>query len=810
MSFKTTYILFGVLAALLLVFGFSQMFGTRPSQEGYVMADLHREGITPEKIDVVEIDRKEPKAEKIVFTLDRPADRWKMTQPFAARADSDTIKQLIRQVVDAKKQEEGTLTPDLPRYGLVPPQATVFLRQGIEHEWILNIGKSFGSEGDQVVYVASGKNPDHPLAVKRTDLDAALKPLSDYRSRDLLTETGDWNAASKTDRIEVEETGHPAIVLTKGKGERWRFEKPPYGDADYDGGPSTGGAVTGVRPLLTDLDSIRIDPGDFVADSATDFAKYGLEAAKPERLRVSVRRKTANAEPGKEKTDEVTRTLLVGKKADDKSEKFYARLDNESAIVKVSARELDPVLKFAADPGALRNRDLVDIDQAKVDAINIENSHGKIELRKPQATWTMENPARPADATTITSLLSDLAARRNVQSFPDAAERDLGLDRPQATISLWTEGLEKPGPAKPGDKKPAAQPRLKSSQPAVTLTFGRSEGDRVYVRRETAESKAIVAVPSQLLAKLTKPALAFADRTLPSFSENAAVASVIVERQGQTDELKNEAKDSKLPGNWRFERPKELAGRPANTGAIDHIIAELRGLHTDKLVADQQSPAVLEQFGLKSPAAVATIRVLSDGKKAEEWVYRFGKETPEKSGRYASLNKTNLVFVAPAISFQALQNELQDPTVLHLDPAAVTTVKLVGWKQAVGSTFTLEAERKDQKEWKIKSPPDFDLDAGALDAFISGLTNLQAVHFLRSTAIKPEMKLGATDRLMTIEIGIAGGKAPTSLTLGNLNLAEKAYYAQSTAMPGVVFLVPEARFEKLLASPKFFSKGSGK
>jgi hypothetical protein len=201
---------------------------------------------------------------------------------------------------------------------------------------------------------------------------------------------------------------------------------------------------------------------------------------------------------------------------------------------------------------------------------------------------------------------------------------------------------------------------------------------------------------------------------------------------------------------------------------------------------------------------------LPDGKKQEEWTYRFGKETPDKSGRYASLNKTNVVFIAPAISFQALQNELQDPTVLRLDPGAVTSVKLVGWKQAVGSTFTLEADRKDQKEWKTKAPPDFELDAGALDTFISGLSNLQAVRFLRSSATKPEMKLGAADRLLTVEIGIGGAKTPISLTLGGLDLTDKAYYAQSSAMPGVVFLLPEAKFEKALTSPKSFSKTAGK
>src|SRR6516162_4411944 len=99
MNFKTTYVLFGVLIGLLLLFGLKQMFGTKPGEEVYLMSDLRQAKVLADDIDTIEIDRARPKEEKLVFVLDRPNKRWKMIQPFEARADNEAVNQLVRNVV---------------------------------------------------------------------------------------------------------------------------------------------------------------------------------------------------------------------------------------------------------------------------------------------------------------------------------------------------------------------------------------------------------------------------------------------------------------------------------------------------------------------------------------------------------------------------------------------------------------------------------------------------------------------------------------------------------------------------------------
>jgi hypothetical protein len=53
---------------------------------------------------------------------------------------------------------------------------------------------------------------------------------------------------------------------------------------------------------------------------------------------------------------------------------------------------------------------------------------------------------------------------------------------------------------------------------------------------------------------------------------------------------------------------------------------------------------------------------------------------------------------------------------------------------------------------------------------------------------------------------VEGEKAPLTLTIGKLDPNEKAYYAQSSNLPGDVFLLPQSAFEKRLSGVKAFSK----
>lgn len=827
MNFKTTYILFGVLAGLLLIFGLSQMLGTKPGEQGYLLADLHKAGVTADAIDTVEIQRTRPAEEKLVFIRDSTTKRWRMLQPYPARADSEAVNRLVRDLVNVRRDEKANVVADPAKYGLAPPAEVVTLKQGAEREWAVQLGdESAGGPSSALVYAATIADPKYPTAVKRVDVESALKPVRDFRSKDLLAEGADFGAAARLQSIKLQEAGKAPVVLKKSAEERWQLAEPPLGDADYEGepaaaAPATGPKrVTGVRELTTDLDNLRVESADdFVADNATDMAKYGLAADKPERLRIEVTRKPAPPVGGGEAAKEPEpRVLLVGKKADDKGDKLYARLEDDTNVVRIPAKSVEPIAQVAADPAALRNRDLAQFDASRADAVDIQGPAGAVTLRKPAALWQLYQAGKPrkAENSAVLDLLTALTARRQVQSFPaPAKEGELGFDKPQAVVSVWVDGLQKEEkkeerPAdKKDEKKPAeAEPKLKDPKPTVKLIFGRKEGNVVYVRRETASDKAVLAVPDSLLAKVDQGPWAYIDRTLPSFPETADVTGLTVERAGETFEA--DKTTDKTPAVWTLKRPKDLAGRKADATNAERIVAELRGLHTDKIVAEDPKADALAQYGLQAPSVKAAVRVLNkETKKPEDWAYLFGNETPDKSGRYAKVAQSDLVFVASPAVLDALNAELQDPTVFHFDAAKAKAVKLAGWKQATGFTFTLDAERKADKGWTAKTPPDFDLDAEQVESLVRALADLKAVRFVSRTGPpKPEAKLGPNDRSLQIDVSVDGEKTPLTLTLGALDTKDKGYYAQASTLPGYVFLAPQEPVERLLTSPKALTRGA--
>ncbi len=513
----------------------------------------------------------------------------------------------------------------------------------------------------------------------------------------------------------------------------------------------------------------------------------------------------------------------------------------------VTAKSLEPILKVIEDPASLRNRDLVQDDRMEMsaDAIDIQNAAGLIKLRKPQLTWEVfggEGAGRKADDSTIqgpTGLLAALHAKHQVEFPASIKEADMGLAKPEATVSLWIDGLDRtPKPAeKKEDKKEdqtdkkdekkdekkeekkeskETEPKLKSDKPAVKLSFGKRDKlggkDVVYVRREAGDETSILAVPANVLDKVSQKSLAYLDRTLPTFALNGDVIKVVIERGGQTFEIEKEVKEpadkekKPLAGpTWTIKKPADLAGRPADHFMVSSIINGLRTLRAEQLETEKASEADLDKFGLKSPKLKAILTVQDKDKKTEEWTYLFGKE--EKGGVYAKQSKQDTVFLISPTVLKPLEDELLDPTVFHFDPSKVKEVKVEGWKKAQGFAVTLDVVRKDSQSWTVKSPPDFDLDDAQVNAFLADLANLRAQRFVvRKGGARPEHELDEKIRSLLITLTIDGEKASLTLTLGKLDPNEKAYYAQSSSLPGDVFLLPQFIFEKRLSGVKSFSK----
>jgi hypothetical protein len=876
MSFKTTYILFGVLAGMFLLIVLAVWLGPAGTGDSaFILPSMHKkDAVKTDDIDLVEIDRAKPTKEKLVFQRDPNTKKWLLVEPQKLRVDKHTVDRLVNQVYDARRYELVDLTSNLKEWDLDPPLATITLKKG-DQEWKLNLGREREGASSGVVYVTSSDDPKEPKAVRRSELELAFRNLSDFRAKDLLTESS-LNLQS----VKLQKEKNPPIVLEKVAERRWRFKEPAnYGLADYEGeAAGTGAPAKGVHDLLDAIEHIRVESdSDFIQDRATDLARYGLEDDRPVGLRIEVTQRPGSMLGGDEKQPPGRSALLIGKKVEPKSgkkpdafsrdaqrsakekkeadkhddekhehkdeEKYYARLEGEATVVAVTAKSLEPVFKVIQNPESLRNRDLVQEDQieTKTDAVNIENANGLIKLRKPQLTWEVISGGssdRKADDASIrgpAGLLSALQSKHQVE-FPDAVkEADMGLAKPEATVSLWIEGLERnpkqelKTPDKKDEKKDdkkeekkPEEPKLKTDKPTVKLTFGKRDKlggkDIVYVRREAGDEKALVAAPASVLDKVSQKPLAYLDRTLPFFPLEGDVTKLVIERGGQTFEIEKETKEAKetkdQPGkepkvpaapNWKLKKPADLAGRSVDIFAVTGIINDLRLLRATRLESEKASEAELDKFGLKSPQLKATLTVQDKDKKTEEWTYLFGKE--DKGEVYAKQGKQDLVFLVSTPVLKPLQSELLDPTIFHLEPSKVTEVRIEGWEKAQGFAVTLDLVRKDVPSWTVKSPPKFDLDDGQVNVFLAELANLRAERFVvRKGVAKPEYELGEKERALLITLTLEGEKVPLTLTIGKLDPNEKAYYAQSSNLPGDVFLLPQALFEKRLIGVKSFSK----
>lgn len=819
MNFKTTYTLFGVLVAAYVLFALNQLFSSKPGEELYLMGDLRRANITSKDIQAIEIERSRPTAEKLVFARDPQTKHWKLEKPYAARVESDeAVNRIFSEALDARRVETADRPHNVKEAGLDPPATVVTFTAEDGRRWKMNLGdQTIGGKDKALVYANSPADPRDIMPIRRGDLEELFQTAKDFRSKDLLAGNA-INLANAFQEVDLKNaTGE--LKLAKKSEVEWLLKVPNYGDADYDGNTANPHAatITGVRDLLNDLEKIKVAYAsdgkldDFVAEDVSDWAKYGLENGKPATLRVEVLRKGA----GDDKEERAV--LLVGKKADDKGDKYFARLDGENNVVRVSAKPIDELLAVVKDPNVLRSRDLAKIDEKKVDAIDIQNGQGTIKLREtgtPPRWKLYDTPdkGQNADQQSVKALLRGLLQKRQVSAFPekDKTDKELGLDTPSGEVSLWVDGLKK-------DEKDKEKAALKDDKkPTVKLIFGAKPKDDklpVYVKREVGGEVTRLAVPASVVDRITESRLAYLDKTLPSFKTEADISRVVIARDGGKDTVelvREKTGDDKGQPVWRIKQPKELEGRGADLNKVKRLTDDLAFLLPEKLIAEKADAKQLKEWKLDPPRFQVTVTVRldpKDEKKTEEWVYQFGDEVKDK-GVYGKMNKSGLVYLVQPEWLKTLQENFADPHVFRFVPAKVKTMRLSGWKAVERRTMTLDMERKD-KTWIVKNDlGDFQLDPFKVDQLVHDLADLRAEKFIAfKTGAKPEYALDKETRTLEIEISLDGEKTPLLLTIGKLLEKEKGYAAQSSGLPGDVFVLPQDRFKALVEGGlKYFSK----
>ncbi len=860
MSFRTTYILFGILIVELAVFGWLLSYKKTVDREDFLFPSLNLRA-SPVKIgdiDRVEVDVLRNRGganEKLVFV--RSGLQWHLESP-SVRVEPQMVTAIIQSLISARKEENADVNNNLAQFGLDSPsgQVTLIKNEG-DVRWVLKIGNESIGGANAFVYVTSSDRGEgkEVLAVRRDQFESFLKPaheipvedqpkepappvyktLNDYRTKSLL---GD----SPIDLLAVDlrEARHPRLAFAKdAKSGHWRFTEPAgYGEVEEAGAPPSAGSEkkgpAGIRDLLDAVIGLRVESNaDFKDNHASDaeLAERGLTTKKPETLRIGVERYAGGyLAPGSEdRNAKIDDALLIGKKADPKGDKYYARLENERYLVLVSGKKVQTLLDLLDRPEILRNRDLENIAQPSVDAIDIKQGDRTLKLRKGTGGWLLYEggKASDADAEAVGGLLTVLGTKGIVKDFPKATSEAAGLNSPRAVVSLWASGLES------RELKLDAEPKLREPEkPTVQLTFGKTfeagkekKEELVYVRRKTELDETLVAVPTRMekggsiLETVLRGRVAYLNATLPQFHPDRVLKLIRVLREDGKESLyelepKEKKADQTQPG-WFIRQPANWAGRRASPYGVEgQTLHTLRVLRPARLVAEKVTEADLKKtprWGLDKPAIQVTLQLRVGEKGTEDWIYQFGNKVEqaedklkEGDGVYGRLKAKEedrgLVFVVRAADIKDLKADLRDPTILRFDPTQADLLRLTGWQKDGKPPVTLEYQRDKDGRWSGKGGA----KSQKVADFVRSLVDLQATQFVAGAPTKEDYQLDPRAGSLKLELRVAG--KVLSLTIGGPGDGG-TYYATSDQLPaGQVFLVRQGLFHGLRQGPEYFSK----
>jgi hypothetical protein len=781
MNFKTTYVLFGLLIVMFAVLGIALFLGpTPPAGAGYLFPSIHNAAtkIEVEKFNRVTIQRKNPAEDDIVLERDPETSTWRITEPRNLAADAAHVNNLVLNLHSAKYDTEAKPV-SWRTAGLYTPSRIVNLESG-DRIFTLTIGEVTEGEERAVAYVESSDRKGEVLVVRKGEIRTAFEGLNFFRAKEILP------GASEAERLKISQ-GSKTLELSRLLG-KWRYLRPDYGEAELGDLLS---ALSAVRVAYTDEQT-----NDFVAADVKDLAKYHLDASKAEVLTIETTQGGRSVQ------------ALIGV-SNKEGEKYFATTlhDPKSKsfdIVKVSAANVERFQRLLDDPGSLRDKNLVRLEGSP-DAIDVKNSFGLLEFRRPDATrdWELYRGNTPVkvDLAEVRKLVDGLNRKDQILSFPDPAKRkELGLEGPNVIeVTMWADSLVAPE-AKKEDKEEkkeapkASKPSFrKDARPVAVLRFGSRQGEGVAVERIWGDSKVLVLAPRELLGIVDQRPLDFFDKTVPPFNPGSAeegVTRIEINRDGMRYDLKLEK------GNWKIAAPENLKGRTANDEVIRALLGDLNRIKAKEIVAEQADAKVLgSEYNLEKPPVSVVVTLTKDGKDTP-YRFDFGKARGEK-GVYAKVSGSPAIYVVDPAVYAASARDLRDTTVLSFDPSEVVSVSFKGWQKLLGSATTLSVERKEGT-WVVKDKADFKLDAAKVDDLLRGLSRLQAEKFV-ATGQGLAFAEGAFEVQLTL-------KENRTLTL--LVGADEggAVYAQSSELKGETVLIRTPLLSGPRGAPAHFSK----
>ena len=299
--------------------------------------------------------------------------RWKITAPREWLADNAQMDRLASYA--AKLDRDSVVDPDtadLAQFGLSPAKLELSLTSKDGKEYGIAFGENNPSGSSTYSVLIGGKEVFFVSADAARSFDATAE---DFRDRDILS----FERAGVQGVILRNPKG--VIELEKDRDERWWFRRPEKREA---GGPA-------VRELLNALQLGKIQ--EFFDENAEEYVNTSLDKPVIDVLLTQgpdkpIKRLVIGTEKSKLRKKS---PKTAAENADDFQEIFLARDDSRGELFFV---EKDLVVKLSRTAGDLRDKALVPFQRWDVDAMIIENAHGKFQFVKTDGDWFIDGPSK--------------------------------------------------------------------------------------------------------------------------------------------------------------------------------------------------------------------------------------------------------------------------------------------------------------------------------------------------------------------------------------------------------------------------------
>ena len=420
-------------------------------------------------------------------------------------------------------------------------------------------------------------------------------------------------------------------------------------------------------------------------------------------------------------------------------------------------------------------REIVKVDRDKATSISIKSAESKIELKKKDNAWFIEEPLKDrADIMVVSQLFTTLEMLKHDAAIgadgklPDKEQiKEYGLANTETKIKIG--GADKP----------------------VELLLGKDAAVEGKIYAKLEGSNVVYVIGNDLKNQLSKKVDEFRDKKLTDLSVANVKKAVIKTVNGEIEvEKKND--------HWSLVKPLKARG---DDGKIGDVVSQAITARIDTFVADSVN---VSAYGLDQPRGTISLFVEGSEKPTVLQIGTNPKEEKDKSKTYAKLSTRESVVLLPKTIEGLLDkkpNDLRDRNLVRFENDIVDRITI----EPAGKDKIVLA--RDKENWVRKADKDQPINSAVATRLLDDLKAAQAANFVADVATElPKYGLDAPAVKVTLSSYSSENTAETpkgekpivSILFGKIEGAE--VYAKLDDEPFIVS-VPRTVLESVVTDP---------